>query len=255
MLYDTHVHTKFSHDSQMDLQKALQEARRLNLGLIVTEHLDLNYPDPLAFNLDVEGYFREYGPYRNDALLLGIEIGMGPDEVSQNRQLIEKYNFDYVLGSIHVIDQLDIYDEVFYTGRTKEAVFQQYFAAMLVCVQSYDCIDSLGHIDYIARYARFADAELYYAEFKEQIDQVLITLVQNGICLELNTRRLGNADVKKHLLPIYQRFYELGGRWITIGSDAHRAADIGKYFSTALEMAETCNLKPVWFKERRMQYL
>jgi histidinol-phosphatase (PHP family) len=255
MLYDTHLHTEFSHDSRMRISEVIEKAREINFGVVVTEHIDLNYPDPLAFNLDVEGYLQTYEKYRSDRLLLGIEVGMGICEVVENRELIEKYPFDYILGSIHVIGNMDIYDEVFYTGRTKMDVYNHYFDAMAECVQGYNYIDSLGHIDYIARYAKFEDKEIYYEDFTDRIDRILTIIAKNEKCLEINTRRLGNEIVIQNLIPIYKRFYDLGGRWVTIGSDAHHPGDIGKHFSTALQMADYCNLKPVWFKERQLQYV
>jgi histidinol-phosphatase (PHP family) len=42
---------------------------------------------------------------------------------------------------------------------------------------------------------------------------------------------------------------------VTIGSDAHVPQDIGKYFGVAFAMAEACKLKPVYFKERKPNYV
>jgi histidinol-phosphatase (PHP family) len=254
VLFDTHLHTRFSHDSQMNLADAIKAAKEKNMGIIVTEHMDLNYPDPTAFQLDVAGYFREYRHFRGDNLLLGIEIGMGLDEVAENREIVEQNPFDFILGSVHVIDQIDLFLEEFYAGRTKAEVYGHYMDTMLACVKAYDFIDSLAHIDYICRYARFADPEIYYHEFTERMDAVLAVLVDKGTCLELNTRRLGNPAVMHNLLPIYKRYRELGGRYVTIGSDAHRPEDIGKHFPAALAMLEQCGLRAVRFKERQLQY-
>lgn len=255
MLYDTHLHTCFSFDSQMSLADVCKKIRDINMGVIITEHIDLNYPDPAAFKLDVQRYFAEYQRYRNDRLLLGVEIGMGPEDVAVYRRMIEQYPFDFVLGSMHVVDHMDIYDDILYRDKTKQEVFARYFDATIECLQDYDFIDSLGHIDYIARYARFPDREIYYDHFADRIDQILDILASREKCLEINTRRLGDAQAMANLLPIYKRFYELGGRRVTLGSDAHRAGDIGKNFSAAMQIADYCNLRPVWFNKRQMQYL
>lgn len=255
MLFDTHLHTCFSHDSQMTLAEVRKKMQEINIGVTITEHIDLNYPDPTAFQLDVQGYFHEYERFRNDRLLLGVEIGMGVEDITAYRQMIETYPFDYVLGSIHVVDHVDLYDEIFYVDKTKSEAYGTYLDATIECLQIYDCIDSLGHIDYIARYARFSDRELYYHDFCDHIDQILSILAAKEKCLELNTRRLGEANAAANLIPIYKRFRELGGQWITLGSDAHQAGDIGKHFTTAIQIAECCNLRPVWFNRRQMQYI
>lgn len=255
MLYDTHIHTCFSDDSKMSLAEVRKKLLEENIGAIITEHMDLNYPDATAFKLDTEGYFQAYAPYRNDRLLLGVEFGMDPQDVLDYRRLAERYPFDYILGSIHVVGSFDVYDEQFYEGKTKAEAYTEYLAATLECLRIYDNIDCLGHIDYITRYARFSDRELYYHEYREYLDAILATLADKGKCLEINTRRMGDTQAAACLLPIYKRFHELGGRWVTIGSDAHCAADIGKNFSVALQIADRCGLQPVYFSKRQMQYL
>ncbi len=255
MLYDTHIHTCFSYDSKMSLAEVRRKLAEVNIGAIITEHIDLNYPDTTAFKLDTEGYFQAYAPYRNDRLLLGVEFGMGPQEVMDYRRLAESCPFDYILGSIHVVGSFDVYDAQFYAEKTKEEAYTAYLAATLECLGVYDYIDCLGHIDYITRYARFPDRELYYHEYREYLDAILAILADQGKCLEINTRRLGDTRAADCLLPIYKRFRELGGRWVTIGSDAHYAADIGKNFSVARHIADCCGLRPVYFHKRQMQYL
>jgi len=255
MLFDSHMHTEFSSDSKMNIDEAVLRGRELNIGITITEHMDINYPGPLAFMFDVDQYFAEYNKYRSDNVLLGIEIGMRSDCQDENCRLVESYPFDYVIGSVHVVDNIDIYVSEFYEGRSKEDVYRQYFATMLQCVTCYDSIHSLGHIDYIARYARFADTEVYYSEFKEHIDEILMILARKGKALEINTRRLGSKQAIEILMPIYERFYEVGGRLVTIGSDAHRVAEIGRGLAEGLEIADRSKLKVVYFKNGQPHYM
>jgi len=255
MIVDTHVHTCFSTDSKMTIHQAVQKADELGIGITITEHMDIEYPEPEAFVFDVNNYFNEYARYRSDKLLLGIEVGMRQDCVSENSRIIMNQPFDYVIGSIHVIDNIDIYHEGFYRERTKQEVYHQYFESMADCLTGYDFIDTLGHIDYIARYAKYENPEVYYHEFCEHIDQVLTILAEKQKAIEINTRRLANKDTIQALIPIYKRFYDLGGRLATIGSDAHRPEDIGRDLNGALHIAELCNLKVVWFKNRIPHYL
>ena len=255
MIVDTHIHTRFSTDSTMTLDQALGRAKDLDIGITLTEHMDLAYPEQNAFIFDVDHYFATYEPYRNSKLMLGIEIGMREDCLSENRSIVNKHSFDYVLGSIHVIDNIDIYQDIFYLERTKQEVYSQYFNSMAECLKTYDFIDSLGHIDYICRYAKYNDTELYYREFQESIDSVLKILAEQDKAMEINTRRLSNSTTIDALLPIYKRFYELGGRYATMGSDAHKPADIGRDLNVAAQLAQLCNLKLVYFNNRLPQYI
>jgi len=255
MLFDTHMHTQFSTDSKMIMDEAVSRGRELNIGITITEHMDINYPGPLAFMFDVDQYFSEYMKYRSESVLLGIEIGMRSDCLAENCQLVEKYPFDYVIGSVHVVDTIDIYLPEFYQGRSKQEVYRQYFDAMLQCVTCYDGIHSLGHIDYITRYSGYSDPEVYYSEFKEHIDEILMMLARKGKALEINTKRLSRKETVESLMPIYERFYEVGGRLVTIGSDAHRLTEIGRGLAEGVEMAERSKLKVVYFKNGEPHYV
>ena len=181
-----------------------------------------------------------------------MEMGLRTDCIEENLRLLENHDFDYILGSVHLVNGIDIYDESYYTGKSKQEAYIEYFEYMLSCVKQYTFIDSLGHIDYIARYARFDDKEVYYYDYKNFIDEILRTLIHNDIIIEINTKRLKNKEASYNMLQIYKKFKELGGEYVTIGSDAHTPYDIGQNFQIGKEIAEACSLKIVHFKERKI---
>lgn len=251
MWFDTHLHTTFSTDSKMTLHEALAKAKSSQLGLVITEHMDLCYPVAGDFVFSVEDYFSAYGPYRCDRLLLGIEIGMRPECLEENREIVESSDFDMVIGSIHVVDNQDLYYPPYYEGKDKIRAYTRYLEVMAEMIEQYSFIDTLGHVDYICRYAPYEDTNLYYSEFSQAFDKILKTIADQNKALELNTRRLGDEKVRAALLPIYTRFAELGGKWITIGSDAHRTQEIGKHFAEVCALIRQTKLEPVYFKNRQ----
>jgi histidinol-phosphatase (PHP family) len=251
MLFDSHLHTIFSTDSEMKFADLQAKSQQESCGIIITEHLDLNYPVPDKFTFSVGDYFTAYESYRSKRLLLGIEIGLRSDCLEKNRQVVSHHPFDFVLGSIHVVNQHDLYYAPYYEGRSKQAAYLDYFQAMIDCVKVYDFIDSLGHIDYIARYAPYSDPEVYYHEFSEAIDAVLISLAQQEVALEINTRRFAARQVIDYLIPIYHRFHELGGKYVTLGSDAHQPEAVARHLADAWELAQTCNLQAIYYEDRQ----
>ena len=77
MIFDTHMHCDYSCDSHMKIAEAVAAAKQQNIGIVITEHWDDDYPtNPSSFMFDVDEYFERFGPYRSDKVLLGIEIGM-----------------------------------------------------------------------------------------------------------------------------------------------------------------------------------
>jgi histidinol-phosphatase (PHP family) len=254
-MFDTHIHTKFSTDSTMDIEKALRKASELNLGLIITDHMDTNFPGKEKFNFEPSSFFRNYGKYRSEKLLLGVELGMTTEFKDENKALIESYPFDYVIGSIHFLGNNDIYYAEAYEGKTKREVYLEYFQAMYDNIKEHSYIDCLAHIDYISRYAVYEDREIYYSDFRNSIDEVLKAVVERGIALEVNTRRLSDRTAVENLNSIYKRYKELGGKLLTLGSDAHGEGAIGINFSQGLEIVRSLELQLVYFKERIPQHI
>ena len=149
---------------------------------------------------------------------------------------------------------MDVYYENYYQGNNKKQAYEKYLNTILSGVQKYNFIDSMGHIDYISRYSKYDDKEMYYRDFSDIIDEILKTLVDKDKCMELNTRRLNDENAIKNLISIYKRFRELGGRHVTIGSDAHTPTAIGCNFDVAKEIVDLCDLKVVYFRERKKEY-
>lgn len=255
MLFDTHLHTCFSTDSEMTIDELKKEMDQRIYGAIITEHMDLHYPVPGQFTFSVDDYFSFYGPYRNNALLLGIEIGLRQDSLTEYRKVVREGSFDFVLGSIHVVDQHDLFYPPYYEGRSKKEAYERYFQTMIDCVRAYDFVDSLGHIDYIARYAPYADPEIYYHDFSDVIHELLTIVVQKNIALEINTRRFDDPHVVEHLLPIYQEFHDLGGKYVTLGSDAHRPSAIASHLQDAWQLAQRCGLQAVYYEKRQRKMM
>lgn len=254
MIFDSHSHTSFSADSDMTAEDALKAARARGLGIVFTEHLDVDFPGELDFSFDPEAYWRTYEPLRGDDLHLGIEIGMQAGTAEASRAFVARAPFDLVIGSVHLLRGIDIYEKECFEGREKDELYREYFRTMAEMIACHDFIDVLGHIDYIARTAPYENPELSYGAFADEIDAVLRTAVAQGVVLELNTRRLGSRRALKELAPIYARYHELGGRYVTLGSDAHGADAIGANFAAAEDFARAMGLSIVTFFARKMEF-
>ncbi|WP_234121806.1 histidinol phosphate phosphatase [Clostridium hydrogenum] len=254
MIFDSHVHTEFSTDSKLKLEEALKTAGDLGIGIISTDHIDLNYPEKDKFIFDIDEYFNKYYKYRSDKYFLGVEIGMTDEFSKENRNISEKYDFDYIIGSIHFVDGIDIFDKELYKDRDKKYVYERYFQNMIECIKTHEYINSLAHIDYICRYASYKNTEINYNEYSDLIDEVLRLIVSREIAFEINLRRLSNMAAVENLIPIYKRYKEIGGSLVTIGSDSHNSESIGLNLKAAFYIAEKCKLKPVYYKNRKPEY-
>lgn len=254
MIFDSHSHTAFSADSEMKAEDALAAAKAQGLGLVFTEHFDADFPGELDFSFDPEAYWKAYEPLRGEALRLGVEVGMQASTVEKTRAFVKRAPFDLVIGSLHILHGIDIYDKECFDGYEKDAFYREYFRTMAEMLERHDFIDVLGHIDYVARTAPYKNPEVSYGCYAEEIDAVLQTAVHHGAVLELNTRRVGSRRALKELAPIYARYHALGGQYVTLGSDAHKAEVIGANFTAAEDFAHAFDLKLVTFCARKMEF-
>ncbi len=253
MIFDSHLHTKFSADSKMTAVEAIARAASLNLGVVFTEHFDFGLKlDGKNFAFDAAAYMNEYKNFRGKNIRLGVEVGLRKFARAANENFLAQADFDFVLGSIHLVDDLDIYYPEFFADKDKTTAYKKYFRQMADEAAVAD-FDALGHIDYICRTAPYDNPEIDYAAFTQDIDEVLKVIVGREKVLELNTRRFKNSRAIDELVPVYKKYRALGGKFVTIGSDAHRVSAVGNFFSEALDFLRELDLTPVTFSERKLE--
>jgi histidinol phosphatase-like PHP family hydrolase len=136
---------------------------------------------------------------------------------------------------------------------SKAEAYSAYLRTLISLVDAYDGFDALGHFDYISRYSRYNDPIMRYSDFAGLFDALFGRLVSRGKGLEINTatyRRRGGAAAFD--TDIARRYAELGGELLCLGSDAHRAADVGGQFGEFRDMLRSCGVKALaHFEERR----
>lgn len=255
MIFDSHMHSRFSSDSKMNILDAISVGKEKNIGIIITDHMDLDYPVEGEFKFDIPSYFKEYEKYRSNKVKLGIEIGLTENTLIENENIAASNDFDFILGSIHAVNGLDIYEEYVHQGYNKKDYFNYYFEDMLKCVQLYNNFDSLSHIDYPCRYCSFDNKEIILDDFKDILSEIFKTLINKNKILELNTSRLNTEEAQNSLMNIYKLYTDLGGKYVTLGSDAHSHLNIYKNFDIALKFIEELNLKGVYFTNRKMEIM
>lgn len=241
---DCHVHTKISHDGISNMAEYLEIAKEKGVDEITfTEHYDIY--DGLETNLktlDVNRYQDEFLKYKDNAKIkvnFGIEIGLQPDTVEQIRNMVKQYPFDFIIGSSHITCKKDMaMDSGFFEGYTRKEAYLRYFEEVLQNIKLYDNeFDVYGHLDYVVRYGGYAEKRIDYQEFREILDEILIQLIKKDKGIEINTSGirygLGNPHPN---IDIVKRYKELGGKIVTIGSDAHKVEDLAKDFDIAYDL-------------------
>ena len=259
MKTDFHIHTSFSKDSDSSPETMIQEAIRKGLETIcITDHLDLDFSEP-GFEIDYEEYFsvlqRLQKKYEEEIdVRIGLEFGMQPHLAKECTRLVETYPFDFVIGSLHIIDGKDPYYGKCLEGKSDEELYYRAFELTLEDVKTVKDFDVLGHMDYVVRYGKTKDQVYSYKKFADIIDEILKYLIENGKGLEVNTAGWKYGLPFAHPHPdILKRYRELGGEIITIGSDAHKPEHLAYDFDKVLDILSICGFK--YYTEFRQRKL
>lgn len=268
--YDCHLHSAFSTDSDTPMEKQIYRAKAAGLrGVCLTDHMDYDFPGDewpdvdAPFVFDPVSYLRHIEEMKNKfediEILAGVECGLQkfPSTKEKLDELKNMGAWDFRIGSLHLIEGKDPYYPAFWEGRDAEDCLRAYFEETYENLLLFHDFESLGHLDYAVRYA--PSAYLYTPEvFFDVIDAILSFLIQKDIALEINTSGLKTGrNMPNPHWEILSRYVQLGGRLITIGSDAHTPEYVGYHFreigdpikKTGLqEYVVYRNCKPVFHK-------
>ncbi len=255
MYYDMHVHSRFSTDSQLSFADAVSDALTANLtGISFTDHLDIDFTNyEQDYQYDLNDYFTAVNEIRlryQDQLVIltGVEIGIQPHVIDETLARVEPFLFDFILGSTHLVQKKDPYDASYFEHQNKKSVYSRYLQELDSNIRLYPHFDVLSHFDYLARYAPYQDATLYYQDHPELLDDIFRWLIEQGKGLEINSATYQKVPMDSMVL---RRYRELGGEILTIGSDAHDKKQIGRKFTCLLEQIQQCGFRYVaHYRER-----
>ena len=256
------MHCEFSGDSTAPMKDMIEMSVNEGMaGITFTDHLDIDYyHTPGRFDLDIDAYKQCYdnlitdGTYNDEIeVLWGIELGLQPHLADKHIEIISKYNFDFVIGSSHQVDKMDPYYPEYYKNGAKEGV-RRYFTSIIENIDAYKNFDSYGHLDYIIRYNDEAK-KLTYDDYKDIVLDILKLLIENDKALEINTGAykfgLNEPNPCRDIIKDYKK---LGGKLITIGSDAHKPEQVGVGYNILPDILTECGYNSYYVYKKRKPY-
>ena len=256
---DCHTHSSFSADSQTPLKDAVLRAKKLGLdGISFTDHLDLGHDDPekiMTFDFAQRAtQITQLQEHFKDSIKIfkGLEVGFQPHIIPGIQNIIKAYDFDVIICSVHAISRVFAYEALFYEGKPKHQAYAEYLTAIYESVATFDDFDIVGHIGYMCRYAPYQDKSLKYADHREIVDAILKKVIEKDKGIEVNTAGFSyNLGFTHPDFDIIQRYKELGGSIITLGSDAHDVQRIGDRFDSIIKRLAHIGFSHVAYFEKR----
>ena len=234
---DAHMHTTMSPDSNVPIDTYAAAALDRGIAEIaITDHVDFEPGAPAfayATFADRERIVRDaaerWGP-QGVHIRFGVELTYDRSWEPDIRDHLARHAYDFTIGSVH--DRVDSQYHprrvaAWVEGRSLSEIVAPSFDEVAAAARS-GLFDAIGHIDGVKRYLYPHVSPAALAAAPELYEPILHALVDGGTALEVNTSGLRYAIRESFPPPaIVARFRELGGRAITIGSDAHRAEHFG----------------------------
>ena len=268
-MIDLHCHTKYSRHGTGEIRDYVSSAAQKGIAVLgFSEHLPFpsGFHDPIgdAAMLPecLPQYLKDVEDAKNNSqivVLSGSEVDFMPEFLDETKRALEGLKLDYRIGSVHFIDgwNFDHSNEYFrgilekkYKGRVKKLI-NDYFDLVEGAVRS-GLFDIVGHLDLIKKFNKdgmyFNEMEDYY---RTRAIDILDLIKRNGLVVEINTAGMDKkVGIQYPSRWILRRCHE-NGIPITMGSDAHKPEEAGRYFDMIkLMLKEIGYEKLVYFHER-----
>lgn len=255
--YDLHTHSEHSFDGHHSCTLMCESAVEKGLkGIAITDHCEIDSKDCDFDKLCGNQFFdttksakifsKEIKVYK------GIEMGQAIYNKPLAESILNKYKYDFVLGSIHNLENMEDFFFLDYNHYDVYKLLEKYFENIYKLCE-WNRFDSLAHLTYPLRYITGKyKIRVDLSKFSEVINSILALLIKNEKALEINTS--GFFNEMQDILPsadIVKKYKELGGKYITIGSDSHFCDKIGMGIEQGMDAALKCGFTHITVFENR----
>lgn len=256
-LADMHTHCILSFDGNDSCDELCKSAVDKNFKtLAITDHCDIDGKDFDALSF-CKKQFNETLNAKNKYsgkldVLQGIEIGQGIYRKELTEKVLNTYDYDFVLGSLHNLENMEDFYFLDYGKYDVYNLLDAYFNGLLELCK-WGAFDSLAHLTYPLRYIIAREKLIVdMSRFDDIIDQIFSCLIQKNKALEINTSGLF-MDMQDTLpnIEYVKRFKAAGGKYVTIGSDSHYAERIGQGIEKGMEIAYNSGFRQITVFRKR----
>lgn len=246
-------------DSHTEPQANVEAALSRGLaGLTFTEHFDTHPEDWPLCVYDEDAYSDEIRRLRAlyaDQIFIGkgIEVCFQHDKLEFILDFLSHHPFDQVILSVHYFGDSAVHRRQNWEGLNARTGTRRYLetvraavrtAAKLRVEKGRRCFDVLGHLDLVKRYTCRYLQDYDVSACSDLIDDILRACRDADLVPEINTSSLRQGlDETMPGASTVRRYFELGGCALSLGSDAHRAEEIGAGFDHALDMLRNAGIR------------
>lgn len=264
IIVDMHTHSESSHDSICPIEEMrLSQIGKGTKIFAVTDHCDVDLLSDYDIYTPIKKAYdtvKQINENSKECLVLfGIEVSEGFWHLDEYKKIHDFVPYDVIIGSVHLVKFPNYemaYSKIDFSLLTQETIYgylDAYFNDMIHMIEELD-FDVLAHLTcpiryIIGKYRR----EINLKNFEDKITKILKMIISRGIALEINTSSYALINDSMPSRKILEKYYLLGGRHITLGSDAHISENASSNFDVALDMAKSIGFDYIcYFKDRNL---
>ena len=265
MIVDMHCHTTpWSLDSSQTASELISAAETKGLGgVAITDHYEeeLIGEEKISWKFSIPDYIKHNKIYRKipekgiAGCLIGIEYSYQKNAVKLIKEQIKQYNFDFTIVSLHEFDGKNPVTEpekIFNEGI--EAFYRSLVKMLDESARELSEAEIIGHYDFFSRYAPETKSKILYRHAPDEFDRLFDTMIRNGQALEINTKTIEALRYRGYSeeesmpdIEILDRYRDMGGRVITLASDAHCPNDVGNLFPEVITWLKKNDFKSLFY--------
>ena len=260
---DMHTHSENSHDSMCKIEDMMWSQIEKGTDIFaVCDHFDTSFHNEYDIFTPIKSAHKTVAELNKKygdkcRILAGIEIGES-FWVPEVYEKIKNYlDFDVIIGSVHCMrNQYHIgpftdFDFSNVSQSVIDEIVDQYLNDALSMLDFLD-FDILAHISYPLRYVTAkCNRQIDLDNYNRKLDLIFDRIIKRDIALEVNTSSIDRLNDFMPSTEMIKRYYEKGGRLITLGSDAHvpERASIG--FDEAVTTLKEIGFDGIYYYEKR----
>jgi len=234
---DYHVHTAMSLDAKGEIIDFVENAKKKGLAEIgISDHFHFSEPSYSMTIKNLPEYKRKIEAAKIQSgfqLKVGLEADYLQGCEDRIRKILREPTFDYLIGSVHFIDDWGFDDPRQIANFQKwniDKLYSTYFSLVKECAQS-KLFDVIGHVDLIKKFGHRPKSDMT-SIFLETIE----SLKKSSVCVEVNTNGLQAPCKEIYPSEFFLKLCFEHGIPVTLGSDAHSPGNVGQEFDKALEL-------------------
>lgn len=247
---DYHVHESYSSDAPgATVERYCRMAERRGIDEIAfTTHFIIVGPDVEVgvSPSQIPDYLEEIQGAQDTTsveLRAGLEVDYFPEEEGRLGRILDEHPLDFVLGSLHYIQDHDIGTRRgsldFFGGKSLEKSLDIYFTGFRKAVES-SLFDAMAHPDYFRKHVRLTHEEpVTWERYGTAVYEAIDSMKGSGVGFEVNSSgwRYGVEGV----YPVdgfLRAARDAGVDNVTVGSDSHSIDGLGVNTLMAVQRLE-----------------